>query len=262
MSPPTIAIKTTPPLFSPDGDGANDTLAFAIDAKAASGIAEWRLEVFETAVVESGNAKIAKPKQLFAAWSGKGRPPATIVWDGKSANGELVESASEYPFTLTVRDAIGEGATAAGSLMVDVLVIREGDQLKIRTPSIEFRANYADFGGLPSAAIAKNEAVVARIAQILDKFPDYKIRIEGHANSVSKILGYSQAKIQSEETQELIPLSAARAALVRAMLIQNGIDIQRLSIAGLGSSKPVVSFADAENRWKNRRVEFVLIKKK
>lgn len=262
MSPPTVAIKTSPAFFSPDGDGENDTLAFAIDAKAAAGIAEWKLEVFETAAAESNSAKTAKPARLLTAWSGKGQPPATIVWDGKSANGELVESASGYPFTITVRDAVGKSATATGSIMVDVLVIWEGDQLKIRIPSIEFRANYADFGGLSSETIAKNEAVVARIAQILGKFPDYRIRIEGHANSVSKILGYSQSKIQSEETKELIPLSAARAALVRAMLIQNGIDVQRLSVVGLGSSKPVVSFADAENRWKNRRVEFVLIKKK
>jgi outer membrane protein OmpA-like peptidoglycan-associated protein len=28
----------------------------------------------------------------------------------------------------------------------------------------------------------------------------------------------------------------------------------------MGSSEPVVDFKDAQNRWKNRRVEFILIK--
>jgi len=31
-------------------------------------------------------------------------------------------------------------------------------------------------------------------------------------------------------------------------------------VRGLGSSAPVVDFKDADNRWKNRRVEFILIK--
>jgi Outer membrane protein and related peptidoglycan-associated (lipo)proteins len=141
-----------------------------------------------------------------------------------------------------------------------VLVIRDGDRLKIKVPSIVFRANYPDFIGLSAEIVARNEKVIARIAQILNKFPDYRIRIEGHANNVGKMLGYSQAKIQSEETKELIPLSTGRAELVRTMLIQNSVDARRLNVEGLGSSEPVVSFTDVENRWKNRRVEFVLIK--
>jgi outer membrane protein OmpA-like peptidoglycan-associated protein len=28
----------------------------------------------------------------------------------------------------------------------------------------------------------------------------------------------------------------------------------------MGSSEPVVDFKDSQNRWKNRRVEFILIK--
>jgi len=74
------------------------------------------------------------------------------------------------------------------------------------------------------------------------------------------MLGYSQAKIQAEETKELIPLSTARAEVVKNLLVQHGVDARRLSVQGLGSSQPVVSFTDVENRWKNRRVEFILIK--
>ena len=29
---------------------------------------------------------------------------------------------------------------------------------------------------------------------------------------------------------------------------------------GLGGTEPVVPFSDLKNRWKNRRVEFILIK--
>jgi len=68
------------------------------------------------------------------------------------------------------------------------------------------------------------------------------------------------AVIDKEETTELLPLSTKRAELVMQKLIEYGVDPRRLSTRGLGSTEPVVAFTDAENRWKNRRVEFILIK--
>jgi flagellar motor protein MotB len=260
VDPPSVTINVDPEYFSPDGDGVGDRLTFGIDVDVAAGIVDWKLEVFETAIVESSNPNAISSERLFTEWNGKGKPPAKIVWDGKSPRGELVESASDYPFKFVARDALGNTTTVSGVIAVDVLVIRDGDKLKIKIPSIVFRANYADFVGLSPDIIANNEKVVARVAQILNKFPDYRILTEGHANNVGKMLGYSQARIDSEETKELIPLSTGRAELVRTMLIQNGVDARRLSVEGLGSRRPVVSFSDVENRWKNRRVEFVLIK--
>jgi flagellar hook assembly protein FlgD/outer membrane protein OmpA-like peptidoglycan-associated protein len=260
VDPPSVKLTVEPEYFSPDGDGVGDKLVFGIEVDAAAGIKEWKLEIFETAVVESSNPNAVGSERLFKEWSGKDKPPERLTWDGKSPQGELVESATDYPFTFVGRDALGNTATVSGIIAVDVLVLRDGDRLKIKVPSIVFRANYADFAGLSKDIVARNERVVARIAQILNKFPDYSIRIEGHANNVGKMLDYSQARIQSEETKELIPLSTGRAELVRSMLVQNGVDSRRLSVQGLGSSEPVVSFKDVENRWKNRRVEFVLIK--
>jgi len=260
IDPPKVDISVSPEYFSPDDDGVGDVLTFGINVDSAAGIVDWKLEVYETAVVESSTPNALSSERLFAEWNGNGKPPAKIQWNGKSPRGELVESATDYPFKFVGRDALGNSTTVSGIISVDVLVIRDGDRLKIKVPSIVFRANYPDFIGLSPDIVARNEKVVARIAQILNKFPDYRIRIEGHANNVGKMLGYPQAKIQSEETKELIPLSTGRAELVRTMLVQNSVDARRLSVEGLGSSEPVVSFSDVENRWKNRRVEFVLIK--
>ncbi len=260
VDPPAVTIAVRPEYFSPDGDGVDDKLSFDIQVDAAAGVVDWKLEVFEAAIVESSNPNAVSSERLFKDWRGKGKPPASITWDGKSSRGELVESATDYRFSFVARDQLGNSTTVSGVIAVDVLVIRDGDRLKIKVPSIVFRANYADFVGLSADIVARNEQVVARIAQILNKFPDYRVRIEGHANNVAKMLGYSQARIQTEETRELIPLSTGRAELVRTMLVGNGVDARRLSVEGLGSSEPVVSFFDVENRWKNRRVEFVLIK--
>jgi flagellar motor protein MotB len=262
LAPPALKVTASPSPFSPDTDGVDDTLAFSLEATAAAGIAEWKLEIFETSVVESSKAGAAGQDRLFASWSGKGQPPASIAWDGKSSRKELVESATDYKYRFTATTAKGKTAAASGTVSVDVLVIREGDRLKLKVPSIVFRANYADFVGLQADVVANNERVLARIAEILNKFPGYAIKIQGNANSASKIGKLSAAAIAAEETKELLPLSKARAEYVRDFLVKNGVDPKRLSVEGLGSSEPVVSFQDAQNRWKNRRVEFVLIKQR
>jgi outer membrane protein OmpA-like peptidoglycan-associated protein len=209
-------------------------------------------------VEESAQAKARE--RLFIAWSGKGQPSRRLAWDGRSAKGETVEAATDYPFYFDVRDVWGNQSRVSGKVAVDVLVIREGERLKIKIPSIVFRPNFADFNGLAAEQLARNDQVIKRIAEILNKFRDYRIGIEGHANSISKIYDYAAAKVAEEEAKELIPLSTARAELVRQRLIQYGVDAKRLTAVGMGSSAPVVDWKDAVNRWKNRRVEFILVK--
>lgn len=254
---PKVRLRTSPELFSPDNDGVDDELTVAIAIEDASPLETWQFEILESSVEEgAGPVK----QRLFTSWAGTGNPTERILWDGRSNKGELVEGASDYPYAMAVMDAWGNSTRVDGKITVDVLVIRDGDRLKIKVPSIVFRSNGADFNGLPKEKTDRNEVVLRRIAQILNRFRDYKIRIEGHANSIGKIFGYSAAQVNKEETEELIPLSTNRAEVVRQLLVQFGVDARRLSVRGLGSSEPVVDFKDAENRWKNRRVEFILIK--
>jgi len=258
--PPKAQVTLTPDLFSPDNTGYNDELTIGLGVQSLADIADWSFEVHEIAVVEGAKPDEKPADRIFKSWSGTGTPSKTIVWDGHSDRGELVESATDYPFVFTVRDVLGNTAKVEGQISVDVLVVRDGDRLKIKVPSIVFRANGADFNGLDQATLDNNAKVIKRIAQILNKFRDYSILIEGHANSEGKIGGYSAASITKEETSELIPLSTGRAELVKKLLGDNGVDLRRLSTKGMGSSEPVVDFKDAQNRWKNRRVEFILIK--
>lgn len=255
---PKVMLKTTPELFSPDNDGVDDELAIALAIEDASAVETWQFEIMEASVEEGGGPS---KERLFTSWSGTGSPTERIQWDGRSNKGEIVEGATDYPYYMTVTDAWGNSTRASGTVRVDVLVIRDGDRLKIKVPSIVFRSNFADFKDLPQDKLDRNEVVLRRIAQILNRFRDYEIRVEGHANSIGKIYGYSAEKVNKEESEELAPLSLARAEAVRKLLVEYGVDAKRLSVRGLGSSEPVVDFKDAENRWKNRRVEFILIKK-
>jgi flagellar hook assembly protein FlgD/flagellar motor protein MotB len=254
---PQVTINVTPKLFSPDGDGVDDELYVSLRVIDASAIDAWRFEIIEVAVVEGAGPT---RERLFFSWNGRGAPPERLIWDGRSPRGELVEAATDYVYRFHVSDEWNNSTVVEGTIAVDVLVIRDGDRLKIKVPSIVFRSNFADFNDLPKDTVDRNSEVLLRIAQILNRFRDYRIQIEGHANSVAKMTGASQAAVTREEQNELLPLSTARAEAVRQKLVEFGVDAQRLTVVGRGSSEPVVSFSDAENRWKNRRVEFILIR--
>ena len=243
ITPPRIRTTVSPRPFSPDNDGIDDELRIGINVQDASEIREWKLSILD-------------PKEkVFHAFGGK-NAPGDIIWDGRSVNGELVQAAEDYPYVLTVTDILGNSSTEKGIIPVDVLVIRDGDKLKIRISSINFAANSPDLMSDAGEA-EKNLRILKRLTEILNKYNRYKIRIEGHA---VRVYWNDPVKGAKEETEELEPLSKARAETVKAQLVSLGVEPARISTAGLGGKEPVVDHSDAENRWKNRRVEFILIR--
>jgi outer membrane protein OmpA-like peptidoglycan-associated protein len=69
------------------------------------------------------------------------------------------------------------------------------------------------------------------------------------------------ARAEIEQVKVLLPLSAERAEVIKAALVDRGVAAARMRTFGYGGSRPVVPHGDLENRWKNRRVEFILEKK-
>jgi outer membrane protein OmpA-like peptidoglycan-associated protein/flagellar hook assembly protein FlgD len=242
---PDISVTMNPKPFSPDNDGVDDELNIDMTVDELSEVESWSLTILDPT---------DKPFYTFA---GKGTPADRLIWDGLSKEGELVQAAEDYPWTLEARDVFGNISARNGSIPVDVLVIREGDRLKIRISSITFEPNSPRLVIDESETGEKNQRVLERLAEILNKYRNYSIRIEGHAVSV---YWYDTARAEEEEVEELAPLSLARADAVKEALIQRGVDAKRITTAGLGGREPVVPHGDLENRWKNRRVEFILIK--
>ncbi|MDR1785036.1 MAG: OmpA family protein, partial [Spirochaetaceae bacterium] len=239
---PTLAFSAKPSLFSPDNDGVDDTLSIRLEATDDSSVASWSFVVTEP----------QPPFNSFYQIEGRGNAALTREWDGRSSSGELVQSATDYPYTFRAADTLGNTASIKGKIGVDVLVNRDGDTMRIIVPSIVFRANQADFDGLGSDVVAANNRILRRIAEILNKFPEYRVQVEGHANPVTRTA--------AEEAEELQPLSERRARATVDFLVGFGVRRDRLSAVGMGGKRPIVPFTDREGWWKNRRVEFILIK--
>ncbi|MCM1320835.1 MAG: gliding motility-associated C-terminal domain-containing protein [Bacteroides sp.] len=255
---PQLTVRTAPEYFSPDNDGVDDDLFISLKGNSAVGLSSWSFQIND-------------PQNGKSFWkiSGKNSITERIIWDGRGNNGELVQSATDYPYVFTATDTLGLTSTVSGVISVDVLVIRIGDVLKMQIPSIIFRSDHADFvgkdkdpqNGLEQHVIANNNRVLKRVAEILNKFRDYKVTIEGHANNVSGTEDEEIADIvNGAKNIPLVPLSEARAEEVKKVLVKNGVSAARLTTVGRGGRQPVVSRADRENWWKNRRVEFILNK--
>ena len=245
VSPPKVDVLIEPTPFSPDGDGVEDGLVVGLSAQDESGIRDWRGDILDP----KGNP--------FISFSGTGSPTEPIMWDGRTPDGELVQAAEDYVLVVTASDSLGNVAVGRSTIPVDVLVIREGERLKIRISSITFAPYAADFGGLTAEEAERNVSTLDRLAEILSKFAGYKIQIEGHA---VREQWDDAERAEKEEQEELVPLSRERAEAVKSALVERGIQASRMTTAGLGGQRPLVPHGDLANRWKNRRVEFILVR--
>ncbi len=227
--------------FSPDNDGLNDELEIGLIVEDISDIAEWSFAILD------------RNERPFQSFDGTGDPRDTLVWNGRGTTGETVISAEDYPFRFRAVDETGNESTIRGVIPIDILVVRDGDRLRIQISNINFEPNSPTLAlDTDSEAGQKNLSVLDRLVEVFAKYASYEIRVEGHAVNLTGT--------DREEQEELVPLSTARAETVREALIDRGMAPGRISIVGRGGTEPLVPHTDVENRWKNRRVEFILIR--
>jgi flagellar hook assembly protein FlgD len=247
LSPPAGSIAVSTSLFSPDGDGADDVATITLSgASSLARIVGWSLVAYDP-----GNSP-------FMSWKGAW-PPSPIAWDGAGSDGSSVESASDYPLVLKLRDEFGNVGVAKANLSTDILAVSSGDGYRIRVSSIVFKGYTADYKDLSPALAARNLTTLDLLAAKLKmpKFVDYKVRLEGHAVMIN---WDDERKGQGEQAAVLVPLSKSRSEAIKAALMERGVSGDRLFTEGVGAADPLVPDSDFANRWKNRRVEFYLIK--
>jgi chemotaxis protein MotB len=100
------------------------------------------------------------------------------------------------------------------------------------------------------------QRLLSDFAQVL-RVPEadgLKIMVVGHADD----RGESKKAVR-EKCGDNFQISAARALAVAERLEKEGIDEQRIGVAGLGASQPIASNATPHERLKNRRVEIFVV---
>jgi len=236
---PGIVSSYKPEFFSPDNDGVDDELSISIESEDLTGIENWKMTVINPL-----------NKKEFISFSGKGKPAELIRWNGIGANGELVESAEDYPVQFYAIDNVGNVFEKELSpINVDILVIRLPDgRLRIKISNIEFLPDLASMTDSP-----KNVKILNMLSRALKKYNSYNVTIEGHASKFRQDLDENIAKKLSEERSKAISLK------LKAL----GINMNRMTTIGRGFDQPLVPLTpnvDKDELAKNRRVEFYLDK--
>jgi len=90
--------------------------------------------------------------------------------------------------------------------------------------------------------LAKGKPVLDTVVAYLKRNPDVNVTIDGHTDNIG-----------SDKVN--IPLSLKRAEATKKYLVSKGINADRLTTAGFGSTQPVADNKTAEGRQKNRRIE-------
>jgi OOP family OmpA-OmpF porin len=100
---------------------------------------------------------------------------------------------------------------------------------------------YFDSG--KSTIRSKSKPVLQKVADLLKKYPELRVEISGHTDSVGA-------------TEDNVALSQARADAVKAWLVEKGIEEGRISTRGAGPNDPIADNKSKKGRAKNRRIEF------
>lgn len=120
---------------------------------------------------------------------------------------------------------------------VDVVELAPGDAVVLQNIQFEFNS---------SALTEDSKAGIEMLAAFLERNPDLKVELAGHTDDVGNV-NYN------------LKLSSERAAVVRNALIEKGIDENRLTAKGYGSTKPLAPNDSDEHRAMNRRTEMIVI---
>ncbi len=241
---PQVGMEVGPQPFSPDGDGENDELNITLTAEQDIGISDWSINIID------------QRGEIFYTQEGQDAPNTVITWDGLNAEDELLQPADTYTVQLLATDVFGNIGTVERDLETGIFLERlEDGRLRIRIASIYFGGYLSDFLIVNEEQLQANLKTVRTLARILNKYDTYSIGVAGYA---AHLLYGDEQRRGIEQREVLLPLSRARAENVRRALIILGVDRNRMSTQGFGGDDPIVPHTDVQNRWKNRRVEFIL----
>lgn len=84
-----------------------------------------------------------------------------------------------------------------------------------------------------------------RVAQVLNRYPETRITVEGHTDAIGS-LQYNQQ------------LSERRALSVKEALVSRGVHSARISTIGYGETRPIASNDSEAGRQLNRRVTILI----
>ncbi|MFB6455696.1 OmpA family protein [Chitinophaga sp. Hz27] len=148
---------------------------------------------------------------------------------------------------------LGAVVGGAGGALIGKKMDKQAQEIKTEVPNatvervgeginVKFDAGVL-FGFDKSDLSPAAQTSITQLAQVLNKYPDTYVRVEGHTDSTGTD-AYNMA------------LSERRVKSVSAFLTKQGVDASRIQGFWYGKTQPIAPNSTEEGRAKNRRVEF------
>lgn len=240
---PVVDMKSVAnPFIKVKEDSAKGEYFITLDAKDEMKLSDWDMEIIDN------NGSVIK---MFA---GEGDPSRMITWNGEV--NDVVEETELYYIDFKVTDRGGNETIVRRPVVLDILLIERDGKYYLMVPNIIFGAYQFTLDSYNEEYYKKNLAALDRVVNIYKRYPTYNLVLEGHALNV-----YDPAKYASENKEEekiLEPLTINRAEEVKDALVEKGFDFDKVVVHTFGGTKPIFDTQDENERWKNRRVEFVM----
>jgi outer membrane protein OmpA-like peptidoglycan-associated protein len=233
----TVEIDNTPPQSRVDADpkllkpGASDSLlipaTFTFFAQDRNKVAKWQFLIWDN------------NRKVFYNTGGSGEPPLSIIWDGKSADGEYVQTGAVYNYSLITYDSVGNKSQTKPQAQVVLL----------REIKLTFSSDAIFDTGMADVKITAY-GILKDMKKVIAQHPESEIIVSGYTDNLQP------RGIKYKDNTEL---SKSRADAVKFFMVNllsmNGSIIRT---EGMGEKNPVATNDTEEGRLKNRRVEITI----
>jgi OmpA-OmpF porin, OOP family len=188
-------------------------------------------------------------------------PGVQVAFDGSSVNlGGIIGDSERDRITNSLRNVLGSGLVF-GTLtdrLADVVSSANNNVIAALT-SLKTGFNGNDLAGILNQSIinfpSTGSEVPAAMTALLEKAAAQMKQLA--PGTVLEIAGYTD---NSGNAAANIALSQQRADAVRNALIRAGVDQSMLVAKGYGSANPIASNDLLEGRFRNRRIEYHVLK--
>ena len=188
-------------------------------------------------------------------------PGVQAVFDGNSVNlGGLINDADRDRISNSIKGLLGSGVVL-GTLADKVTDLVSNTNTKVVAALAALKAGFdpKDLVGILNQSIVNfptgSSEVPAAATSLLQ---DVAAQIKGlKPGTVLEIAGYTD---NTGDAAANVALSQQRADAIRNALIHAGVDPSMLVAKGYGSANPIASNDLLEGRFRNRRIEYHILK--
>ena len=221
---------------------ATDLLARLNAANLARQVLVDSLTVVNRRLNETVGTKVVYQDSLITALQVEASALRKKLWETELRVGVAEADRSAAESVLVVkqeREAAIAGIQAAFSKDEGEILLTPAGEVVMRVHSIAFGVGSADLAG-------GQQALLAKIADAVRRFPGAPVRIEGHTDDT----GSRSANLR---------LSRRRAETVARLLEKElGLASEEITTEGFGPDRPVALNSTPEGRARNRRIDVVI----